>query len=63
VWRAGSEEKQVWKSSVKVERCRYLEAVGCKTACVTLCKASVDPTRSLRRGLSVTQHDLPSIAA
>lgn len=28
----------LWKSSVQIERCRYLEAVGCKTACVNLCK-------------------------
>lgn len=34
------EEVQVWKSSVKIERCRYIEASACKTACVNLCKVS-----------------------
>lgn len=30
--------KEVWRSTVKVERCRYLEASKCKGTCMNLCK-------------------------
>lgn len=30
--------QEVWKSMVKVERCRYLEASKCKGTCMNLCK-------------------------
>ena len=28
----------MWESSVQVERCRFLDAAGCRKACVYLCK-------------------------
>lgn len=30
--------KEVWRNTVKVERCRYLEASKCKGTCMNLCK-------------------------
>lgn len=30
--------QEVWRSTVKVERCRYLEASKCKGTCMNLCK-------------------------
>lgn len=30
--------EEVWRSTVKVERCRYLEASKCKGTCMNLCK-------------------------
>jgi hypothetical protein len=31
-------EVEVWRSTVKMERCRYLESSQCKGACVNICK-------------------------
>lgn len=33
----------MWKSAVRIQRCRYLEAVQCKGACASICKV---PTQS-----------------
>lgn len=30
--------QEVWRNTVKVERCRYLEASKCKGTCMNLCK-------------------------
>lgn len=30
--------QEIWRSTVKVERCRYLEASKCKGTCMNLCK-------------------------
>lgn len=30
--------QEVWRSTVKVKRCRYLEASKCKGTCINLCK-------------------------
>ncbi|CAN0015682.1 unnamed protein product, partial [Phaeothamnion confervicola] len=33
---------ETWRSAVKVERCRYLEASRCKGACMNLCKVPTE---------------------
>lgn len=38
-----SGETEVWQSAVRIQRCRYLEAVQCKGACASICKV---PTQS-----------------
>ena len=32
--------KQVWKSGVKIKKCRYLEATACAGVCTNLCKVA-----------------------
>lgn len=39
-----SNDTQIWKSGTKLPKCRYLDVVGCKTACLHLCKV---PTEKL----------------
>ncbi|CAM9286556.1 unnamed protein product [Discosporangium mesarthrocarpum] len=34
--------KEVWQNTVKVERCRFLEASRCKGACMNLCKVPTE---------------------
>lgn len=34
---------EVWRSKVKIEKCRYLEVSGCKGMCINMCKR---PTQS-----------------
>lgn len=37
-----SGEVKTWKSTVLIERCRYLEATQCKGICSSVCKVSPD---------------------
>ncbi|CAM9772722.1 unnamed protein product [Chrysoparadoxa australica] len=38
----GNVTQELWKSTIKVERCRYLEAGQCKGACMNLCKVPTE---------------------
>lgn len=40
--RGGPSRKEVWRSTVKVERCRYLDASKCKGTCINLCKVPTE---------------------
>jgi len=48
--------KQVWKSGVKIKKCRYLENSGCTGMCVNMCKVPTQKFFTETFGLPLTMN-------
>jgi len=49
-------EKQVWKSGVKIKKCRYLENSGCVGMCTNMCKLPTQKFFLEKFGLPLTMN-------
>lgn len=54
LWYRNSGARELWSNSVKIERCRYLESVQCKGACVSICKLPTQTFFTEDLGMPVT---------
>jgi hypothetical protein len=45
--------ERLWHSTVKVEKCRYLESSGCKGTCMNLCKVPTESFFTDKLGLNM----------
>jgi hypothetical protein len=49
-------KKQVWKSGVKIKKCRYLENSGCTGMCINMCKVPTQKFFTDTFGLPLTMN-------